>query len=83
MYTCPVCGYEKLYEPAYNKYGYGSHEICPCCGYQFGYDDDDQGISHEEYRNNWLKSGAKWFDASTKPDNWDAKTQLLRIGIKL
>ena len=37
--TCPVCGYDGLYEPPYNEKGSGSYEICPCCGFQFGYDD--------------------------------------------
>jgi hypothetical protein len=33
-YTCHVCGYPELdYTP------FGSHEICPSCGVQFGYDD--------------------------------------------
>ena len=84
MYTCPVCGYEKLLEPAYDRYGCCSYEICPSCGYQYGYHDDDQGISHAQYRDNWIKNGAKWHSrVIQKPDNWDAKTQLLRIGIKL
>lgn len=39
MYTCPVCNYNELDEPPYNTHGYGSDEICPCCVFQFGYDD--------------------------------------------
>jgi hypothetical protein len=44
---CPVCGYPDLFEPAYKENYYPSDEICPSCGYQFGWTDDDQGISHE------------------------------------
>lgn len=38
-YKCPVCGYDKLEESPYDKYGQGSFEICPNCGIEFGYQD--------------------------------------------
>ncbi|MED4649062.1 hypothetical protein P9293_17030 [Bacillus inaquosorum] len=38
-YTCPVCRFKGLTEPAYDKEGTHSYEICPCCGFQFGFDD--------------------------------------------
>ena len=37
--VCPVCNYNGLYHPPYNQDGDGSYEICPCCGFQLGYDD--------------------------------------------
>jgi len=36
MYTCPVCDYDKLDEPPYDETGFGSFEICPRCGTEFG-----------------------------------------------
>ena len=36
--TCPVCNYDGLFDPPYDENGYGSYEICPCCGFQFGLD---------------------------------------------
>ncbi|CAI6246577.1 hypothetical protein NRS6120_05960 [Bacillus subtilis] len=37
-HTCPVCGFKGLAEPPYDHEGNHSHEICPCCGFQFGFD---------------------------------------------
>lgn len=72
LYTCPVCGYNGLEEPPYDENGYGAYEICPCCGFQFGLDDDpdkEQGIA--EWRRNWVEQGCPWFSKSTRPpDGW-------------
>lgn len=35
-YTCPVCYYDKLDEPPYDETGFGSFDICPQCGTEFG-----------------------------------------------
>ncbi len=76
---CPVCGYDRLDEPAYDSLHRGSFGICSCCGFQFGVDDDDKGFTHISYRNQWMKNGAKWFDVLAKPDNWSLDKQLLNI----
>ena len=34
-FICPVCGWNDLEQDPSMK----THEICPCCGTQFGYDD--------------------------------------------
>ncbi len=34
-FTCPVCGYPSLQEEPFYSY-----EICPCCGVEFGFDDE-------------------------------------------
>ncbi|MCQ4090216.1 hypothetical protein [Exiguobacterium sp. LL15] len=69
-YTCPVCGYNRMDDVAYYENGDASFEICFCCGFQFGVDDDveiEDGIflsiseAHDLYRANWLKDGAKIF----------------------
>lgn len=79
-YICPVCGYPELDKAAYSK-GAPSFEICPCCGYQFGYDDDDQNITHEKWREKWIREGMVWWSRNIKPTNWNPKAQLQSIGV--
>lgn len=80
LHLCPVCGYDGLLEPAYDEFGGGSFEICASCGFEYGYDDGSEGVTHEEYRNRWLADGAQWFDPETRHD-WDLTIQLARLGI--
>jgi hypothetical protein len=82
--VCPVCGYDQLTEPAYfeNNIDIPSYEICACCGFQFGF--DEQYGTHEDYRIKWIDSGCEWYSkVFTKPDNWNAKEQLLRINVEV
>lgn len=79
-YTCPICGYNKLNEPPYDEHNCASFEICPCCGFEFGYDDNDQGDTFEQYRGKWILNGAKWFNNNKKPKNWILEEQLKNIG---
>lgn len=81
MFTCLVCGYNKLEEIPYDKCGNASYEICPCCGFEFGFDDYSEGNSFHEYRNQWIESGAEWFHKSSKPKKWAIKDQLKNIDI--
>ncbi|MEG0362168.1 MAG: hypothetical protein RR602_11090 [Longicatena sp.] len=76
---CPVCGFDKLTEPPYNKFSNPSFEICGCCGFQFGYDDMSEGKSYEEYRNSWIENNYEWFSEDRKPQNWDYKEQLKNL----
>lgn len=76
-YTCPVCGYPRLTEPPRGTNGGGSYEICPCCGFQFGYDDDDAGITFSEWRARWIENNMAWWSGSqARPDGWDPAQQL-------
>lgn len=80
MPTCPVCGYPGLEEPPRSSGGGGSYEICPSCGFQFGVDDDDKGISHEEWRSRWAGKGLPWSSRGIpKPKGWDATAQLAAV----
>lgn len=36
---CPVCGFDGLDFKPYDEKGFGTFEICPCCGFEFGCDD--------------------------------------------
>ena len=76
---CRVCGYEYSIEsPTWEDDETPSHNICICCGVQFGYEDDIyKGVI--EYRNKWIKEGAKWFSPNRKPEDWDLEVQLKQI----
>lgn len=74
---CPVCAYPNLSEPARSQSGGGSYEICPSCGFQFGVDDDDKGITFDQARATWLAGGAKWSSKGVpKPKEWSGEAQL-------
>ena len=69
MYECPGCGYDRLEEPAQD------HNICECCGVQFGY--HDASVSLAELRERWIEKGMKWHSRRIpRPPGWDAREQL-------
>jgi hypothetical protein len=78
-YMCPVCGFVGLTEPPYDESGAGSYEICPSCGFEFGFDDQSEGRTFEEYRAEWIAGGAKWFDSERRPPDWDLEEQLSHL----
>lgn len=82
-YVCPVCGYEGLDEPPKSEDDSHSYEICPCCGFEFGFDDESEGHSYQSYRRNWVVEGARWFIEEKRPENWNLKDQLRKIGVDL
>ncbi|WP_433709033.1 hypothetical protein [Paenibacillus illinoisensis] len=83
---CTVCGYDKLSFPQWDSEGFQSNEICICCGFQSGFDDDakDNPESIKEYRIRWINGGANWF-SSLKPkvSDWDLAVQLKRVNIDI
>lgn len=82
-HTCPVCGWPKLHESPRNESGGASHELCPSCGFEFGFDDDDQGLTYEQARARWISTGMKWWSPSRKaPQHWDAERQLKAAGFR-
>ncbi|MFA5795515.1 MAG: hypothetical protein WC980_10680 [Candidatus Brocadiia bacterium] len=87
-YICSVCGYPDLGEPPYDKYECARFDICPCCGFEFGYDDYDQTKSKEEkfkeYREKWISKDAPWFSkVKEKPIDWNLRKQLKNINIEI
>ena len=77
--TCPVCGYDGLYEPPRSPSGGGSYEICPSCGFQFGVTDDDRGIDYATWREQWIANGTRWNGIGRQPPSgWDPAEQLTR-----
>jgi len=66
-YACPVCGYFDFELPP------SRHDICSCCGTEFGFSDDD--TTHEELRAQWIAGGAKWWFREP-PEDWSPEKQL-------
>ena len=74
-----MCGYEySIQNPTWYDDETPSHDICICCGVQFGYEDDNySGVV--AYRTRWVNDGAKWFSAGRKPKDWNLESQLVNI----
>jgi hypothetical protein len=69
-YTCPVCAYS-MADPVEEG------NICPCCGTEFGYD-DDLGVTYRQLRQLWIRNGTPWFSpVVTIPSGWDPILQLV------
>ena len=50
--------------------------ICPCCGTEFGYD-DDFGVTFLDLRNRWVAADTPWFSpVDEPPPMWDGILQL-------
>lgn len=77
-YKCIVCNYDGLYEPPYDERGIASDEICPCCGFHYGYDDDNKDDTiYKIWREKWVKEGHVWFSKGRpQPKNWDYNIQM-------
>lgn len=77
--ACPVCAWPGLMEEAWSQAS-PSHEICPSCGTEFGYDDavgftdrDALAARHGALRQSWKLGGREWWSDSRKPpDGWQA-----------
>jgi len=70
-FTCPICLYKKL--PFYPA----DFEICPCCGTEFG--NDDERVPHATLRTEWINRGARWFFRNP-PEGWNPWLQLIEGG---
>jgi hypothetical protein len=77
-YYCLVCGLS-IDEPAWGiDNGLSTHDICPCCGVEFGYEDSTlEGI--KRYRNSWIAKGAQWFDKKVRPIGWQIEDQISNV----
>lgn len=76
-YICLVCGYPDLTKP-YGDFFNPTYEICPCCGYQYGY--DDCVTTPINWRTRWIDDdGMRWWGHGGPPANWDPHEQLRRL----
>jgi hypothetical protein len=81
-HTCPVCGWPELEELPRDEQNCASYEICPCCGFEFGFDDDAHGLTYEQARARWIGGGMKWWStARPSPIGWNPMSQLARAGL--
>ena len=60
-YICPVCGFDGLGEAAFSSSNEPSHEVCSCCGFEFGFDGSNDPVVFKEFRERWINNGSKWF----------------------
>ena len=68
-----------LTPPYADHFGLASYEVCHCCGFEFGNDDDPgtaAGESFEQFLTDWVSDGCKWFQPDERPDDWDLERQL-------
>jgi hypothetical protein len=82
QHLCPVCGYPGLRDAPHHSDDEGSfsYEICPCCGFEFGFTDVAEGIMPAAYRGVWVRQGMKWYSSSSPcPPDWDGITQVMSI----
>jgi hypothetical protein len=79
-YMCPVCGYPGLHYPP-RSFGISSvFEICPSCGFEFGYTDESQGYTFAQWREKWMAAGMRWSDpGNPPPPGWNPVTQLQSV----
>jgi hypothetical protein len=75
-WMCPVCGFDGLVERPYRPNGSGSYETCSACGFEYGFHDSSEGISHAEYRGSWIAKGMPWRSRGEPPPRWDPATTL-------
>ena len=66
------------------RFGDPSYDVCSCCGFEFG-NDDDPGTappcSFEDYLRIWVANGCRWFDPTKRTEDWDLRSQLANAGI--
>jgi rubredoxin len=71
--------------PYEDHWGMATYQVCLCCGYEFGFDDnpgDDQpGTSFREYLKTWFNNGQEWFHPKEKPQDYDILKQLEKAKI--
>jgi hypothetical protein len=70
-FRCPVCLFDKLEYPPNN------YEICPCCGTEFG--NDDERVTHAQLRSEWIARDGAWFFRNPPP-LWNPWMQLINAG---
>ena len=72
LHVCRICGTDYSNE---NYYPWGidgdcpTHDICDCCGVEFGYEDQHYRAIIN-YRDTWIKNGANWFSPEMMPEGW-------------
>lgn len=76
--TCRVCGLVQPFFPWGEDGRTPTHDICSCCGVEFGYEDATL-IAIKRHREEWVSKGAKWWSPKERPQYWDRDHQLENI----
>lgn len=84
----PLSQTHRVQPPYENVWGFPSYEVCECCGFEFGNDDNgmdaSSNFSFESYLREWFdKQKCEWFTPSKKPDNWSLIQQLENAGLDI
>ena len=58
-YICPICGFDALEEEPFSLHHEPSHEICPGCGFEPGFDGGNDPVALAEFRERWINNGRK------------------------
>lgn len=83
LYACPVCGFEGLEQQVFVNGEYlNTFEICACCGFEFGFSEDNRvvhgficipeefiEVAFQMYRKKWIEAGIIIFDPQSIPNN--------------
>jgi hypothetical protein len=75
---CRVCGYDDVGEERWTARDVAEYVICPCCGAESGFEDDDLRLVRE-YRTKWVQAGCSWFNPDQRPDMWSLDPQAEHI----
>ena len=72
--------------PPYGQwYGEPSYEVCHCCGFEFGNDDDPGShaapSSFERYLADWIARGCNWGRPEKRPEDWNIVIQFESAGL--
>jgi hypothetical protein len=87
--------YERLAQPPFDIpcgppyatcLGDPSYDVCDCCGFEFG-NDDDPGTAEPDsfgtYLAKWVAAGCQWFQPTKKPLAWSLEAQLRSARLEL
>lgn len=71
--------------PYQEQFGPPSFEICPSCGFEFGFDDhpgaSGSATSFAEHRQHWVAGGCAWWgQRERRPERWSGRQQLTDAG---
>lgn len=79
LFICPVCGFDKLDKEPYIN-GLGQFDICPCCFFEFGYDDGNSGETFDSWRQKWIiEYQGCWRSTENEPDKWGRQEIMLQL----
>jgi len=79
-FKCRVCGLAQFPDLPWGENGKeSSYEICPCCGVEFGHEDDGL-LNCLRLRRQWVEDRhCGWWSPRLRPRDWDIPAQIRGI----